>query len=89
MDSLSPLAIAYGLSFLLGLGLVLRPLAILFALLLKPTLLATILLVAAGVFAVVPAAAPETLPALLGVGLAATAGGAFGLRLRRLTRGGF
>lgn len=79
----------YGVSFVLGLGLVLRPGVIIAALVFKPVFLATVLMLVAGVLAVVPMGTSENLPALVAGALSAGVGGLVGLKLRRLTRGGF
>ena len=79
---------AYGLSFLLGLGIVLRPGVILASLIFRPVFVAMMLLLVAGALAALPSGAADNMPALAAGGLAAGTGGLLGFKLRRLTRGG-
>ena len=89
MENPQLFATAYGVMFILGLGLVLRPGFFLLSLLFKPALMATVLLLVAGALAVAPSAAADSTPALVGGAVTAGAGALVGFKLRRWTRGGF
>ena len=79
---------AYGLIFLLGMALVLRPLVILTTLIFRPGFLALAVLLALGARAAMVAAPAESAPLVASGVLAFVIGSAIGFPLRALTRGG-
>lgn len=78
---------AYGLIFILGLALALRPLVILTSLIFRPGFLAMVVLLGLGARAALVASPAETAPIVAGSALAFVIGTGVGFPLRFLTRG--